>query len=109
MPKNPLSFFTREEVEFFGKPFFTGYRWINPFIDNDKKVLLTRSRCAYFGYPVNDDEEPCAYRYTQNGPAERKYVPLYDRTNFDIPVAELYYKEIYPIKEHPKKMERSEW
>lgn len=94
--KNPLWFYTREEVEFFGKPFFTGHRWIGNFNDKDnRKILLTRSRCNHLGYPVGDTEEAAGYRYTINGTGDRKYVPVYDRTASRIPVDALYPKEVY--------------
>lgn len=93
--KNPLNFFTRAEVDFFEKPMFTGQRWIG-FKENDySKVLLTRSRCAALGYPVGDTEEATAYRYVVKGPGERKYVPVYDRTSYNIAIDKLYEKEIY--------------
>ena len=95
--KNPLWFYTRQEVEFFGKPFYTGHRWIG-FEDNKFRILLTRSRCKHFGFPVGENEEATAYRYTIEGTAERKYVPIYDRTKYDIPLNKLYYKEVYPKK-----------
>lgn len=99
--KNPLWFFSRAEVEFFEKPFYTGHRWIG-FNDDNMRVLLTRSRCKELGYPVHENEEATAYRYTINGSADRKYVPVYDRTNCDLPLEKLYSKEVYPKKSNRK-------
>ncbi|MGC4379387.1 hypothetical protein WD019_21120 [Fictibacillus sp. Mic-4] len=93
---NPLNFHTREEVEFFGKPFFTGHRWFG-LEDEKKRIFLTKTRAAKLGFPIAETEEPAAYRYTSNGPAKLKYVPVYDRTNCDISEKELFPNEIYPF------------
>lgn len=95
--KNPLAFFTRAEIEFFERPFFTGSRWIG-FDDEKERVLLTRSRCKQLGFPVQNSEEPIAYRYAVDGPADRKYVQVFDRTGCNIDRSKLYPKEIYPFK-----------
>lgn len=94
MKNNPLNFYTRAEVEFFGKPFFTGKRWLN--VNHETyTVLLTRSRCRHFGYPVEEDEVAAAYRYAVHGPADRKYVPVFDRSRHELPMEKVYENEVF--------------
>lgn len=70
-------YYSRQEVEATSCPFWTGSRWIGDF--PDICVLLTKTRCKHFGFPVADDEQPVAFRYTTNGPGTHKYTPVYDR------------------------------
>lgn len=58
------NFYTRTEIDLFKKPFFTGKRWIGFDEEELTKILLTQSRCAVLGFPVGDNEQPAAYRYT---------------------------------------------
>lgn len=97
MKMNNKRFYTREEVEATGKPFFTGHRWIG--LDgHQKRILLTRTRCQKLNRPVGNGENPAAFRYSIHAPANEKYIPLYDRTKEKISEEELFPREIYPIR-----------
>lgn len=85
---NEKGWYTKEEVQETGLPYYIGSskRWTHepyPFA-----VLLTKSRCKELGMPIlsNGNEKPSAFRYaagagTGTGDSKHRFFPLYDRTS----------------------------
>jgi hypothetical protein len=57
------SYFTRDEVEQTGLPFYTGHRWFGTV--QHFCILMTKSRCKELDVPVVDDEMPVFSLYSQ--------------------------------------------
>ena len=78
------SWYTVEQVLASGKPYrgFTiGYNGYDEEIAAGK-VFISKTAASRIGLSVKKDDEPDVFIFTNAGPGTKKYMPLYDRTEF---------------------------
>ncbi|MEQ2527607.1 hypothetical protein WMO40_12925 [Bacillaceae bacterium CLA-AA-H227] len=93
MTNTPFLFIALEAVIFFEKPYFDGKEWHNLTLGKDeKRVLLSETRTASLGFPVEQNEEPSGYVFSVYGHGDECYIPVYDRTNL------IHSDDLYPTE-----------
>lgn len=82
MKNTSFIYISLDAVQFFEKPYFDGLVWHNlTLADDEEKILLTETRAAMLGVPVQREEEPAGYIYSIYGNSDECYSPIYDRTD----------------------------
>ncbi|MGG0476195.1 hypothetical protein ABEY96_28875 [Priestia aryabhattai] len=86
-------YFSRKEVEATNLAFGILGIWEKLYI-REEKIYLTKLRCKELNVPVKPSEEFIGFYYTTSGPGIYKYLPVYDRTEYNLNLKELNEEEI---------------